>query len=212
MKTPKFVWLVLVAFAAIAVIAPQQAEAVPMLNGTFGLFPNPTFLGITVNNQVNTLDFTALTSEFDFGGTGDFEPFSGMQVTFTDSTMTWTGKGHNVSLINGSSFTVQGTNDFVLMVNVDKLGFAAFGPSAGGASASLVGSGLVQIFDNGVLEKEARMTYHIGINGASNSSGGVEGEPSISFVPEGGPTLDLLAISLVGLFAAEGLRRRLRTS
>ena len=211
MKTPKFVWLVLVAFAAIAFIAPQQAEAVPMLNGQFGLFANPSLLGITVNNQVNTLDFTAL-SDFDFGGTGDFEPFDGMQVTFTDSTMTWTGSGHNVSLINGSSFTVQGTNDFVLMCNVDKLGYAVFGPSSGGATASLVGSGLVQIFDNGVLEKEARMTYQIRINGASNPSGGVEGEPSIGFVPEGGPTLGLLAIGLVGLFAAEGLRRRLRAS
>jgi hypothetical protein len=205
-KISKFVLSVLIGFVALGLVAPQQAKAVPTLNGTF--FLTGAVASLTTN-QVNTLD---LSSGFFTvtGASGDFVPFDGMQVTFTDETMTWTGSGHNVSLINGFSFNVQGTNGFLLMSNMDSLDYAAFGPIAGSpfATATLVGSSLQQVFVDGVLEKEARMTYRIGIDGARND-GGVEGQPFISVVPERGSTLGLLAIGLVGLVAVERLRRKI---
>jgi hypothetical protein len=203
MKISKLVWSILVALVAVGLVAPQQAEAV-LLRGSFQIVAN---LGRITTNQVNTL--TLVEGPFLFSGDGDFDPFNDGDVTFTDATMTWTGIGHNVNLIDGFSFNVQGTDDFLLQGGMDTLGFfSGFIPNPGGASARLVGSGLTQVFVNGVLEKEAQMVYQVEIFG-STDMGALEGSTNISATPEGGSTWGLLAIGLVSLVAVERLRRKI---
>jgi hypothetical protein len=53
------------------------------------------------------------------------------------------------------------------------------------------------------------MTYRVDIVGTPPAGGGVEGETTIFATPEGGSTLGLLAIGLVGLVAVERLRRKI---
>jgi hypothetical protein len=132
MKLSKFVLSVLIGFVALGLVAPQQEKAVPTLGGSFTLFQGAS--RITPNGQVNTLDLD-IGFTFIAGATGQFAPFDGMPVTFTDATMTFTGIGQNVNLIDGFSFNIQGTDSFKLMGGMDTLSFSR-------GSNKLVGSQL----------------------------------------------------------------------
>jgi hypothetical protein len=184
-----------------------------MLKGSFELVGDDIST-ISPPGPTRTLDLGGFTLD---SGSSDFAPFFGMAATFMPNTMTWSGTGKNVTLIgNGFSFTVpgtQGTDSFRLEGGMDTLAFV-FVPSSDG-EAILRGTGLTQLFKTtggtDVLEKEAQMRYVVTMTGSVGADGHFEGATGIraTFVPEGGSTLGLLAIGLVGLVAAERLRRKI---
>src|SRR6195256_3166462 len=91
MKISKFLWSVLVAFATVALIAPQQVEAIIVdgrIKGQIELTGSGTITesnGINSNginsNGINELDFNGQNFPHGplsvTGGTGDFIPFVG---------------------------------------------------------------------------------------------------------------------------------------
>ena len=133
MKISKFVWSVLVAFATVALIAPQQVEAIitdGRAKGQFGLTGSGTVTGSTGINStgingtgINELDFLG---EFSPHGplsvtnaTGDFIPIVGSQAIF-NLAIRWTGSGSSVTLLDvlpgvgGPAFSIPivGANGF----------------------------------------------------------------------------------------------------
>src|SRR5438477_11996440 len=113
MKISKFVWSVLVAFATVALIAPQQVEAIIVdgrINGQIELTGSGT---ITESNGINSNGINSNgINELDFNGqffphgplsvtsaTGDFIPTVGSQANF-DLPIRWTGSGSLVTLLD----------------------------------------------------------------------------------------------------------------
>src|SRR6266480_7328751 len=118
MKISKFLWSVLVVFATIALIAPQQFESIIVDVRVSG---QTTFMGsgtITESNGLNSNGINSngisgsVINELDFngqnfphgplsvtGGTGDFIPFVGSQATF-NLAIRWTGSGSSVNLLD----------------------------------------------------------------------------------------------------------------
>src|SRR6266403_5447611 len=118
MKISKFLWSVLVVFATVALIAPQQVEAIIVDGRVSG---QTTFMGsgtITESNGLNSNGINnngisgSVINELDFngqnfphgplsvtGGTGDFIPFVGSQATF-NLAIRWTGSGSSVNLLD----------------------------------------------------------------------------------------------------------------
>src|SRR4029077_15974674 len=101
MKISKFLWSVLVVFAAVALIAPQQVEAIVVdgrINGQIGFTGSGTITesnGLSSNGMSSSGISGSVINELDFngqnfphgplsvtGGTGDFIPFVGSQATF----------------------------------------------------------------------------------------------------------------------------------
>src|SRR5712675_2100962 len=113
MKISKFLWSVLVVFATVALIAPQQVEAIVIdgrINGQIQLTGSGTITesnGINSNginsNGINELDFNGQNFPHGplsvTGGTGDFIPFVGSQANF-DLAIRWTGSGSSVTLLD----------------------------------------------------------------------------------------------------------------
>src|SRR6187397_2165332 len=99
MKISKFLWSVLVAFAAVALIAPQQVEAIVVdgrIKGQIQFTGSGTVTessGIN-SNGINELEFNG--EDFPHGplsvtnATGDFIPAMGSQANF-DLPIRWTG-------------------------------------------------------------------------------------------------------------------------
>src|SRR4029450_11307036 len=114
MKISKFVWSVLVAFATVALIAPQQVEAVIVdgrVNGQIQLTgggPIPQSTGIN-SNGINKLDFNG--ENFPHGplsgtnATGDFIPTVGSQANF-NLPIRWTGSGSSVTLLDVFAWSI----------------------------------------------------------------------------------------------------------
>ncbi|PYK97422.1 MAG: hypothetical protein DME32_15830, partial [Verrucomicrobia bacterium] len=113
MKISKFLWLVLVVFATIALIAPQQVEAI-IVDGRVGgqvvLTGNGTITessGISssgINGSgINELDFNGQLFPHGplsvTGATDDFAPVMGSQATF-DLAIRWTGSDSSVTLLD----------------------------------------------------------------------------------------------------------------
>src|SRR5947208_6603548 len=118
MKISKFVWSVLVAFATVALIAPQQVEAIIVDGRVSG---QTTFTGsgtITESSGISSSGISSSginsngTNELDFNGqffphgplsvtnaTGDFTPFLGSQAIF-NLAIRWTGSGSSVNLLD----------------------------------------------------------------------------------------------------------------
>src|SRR5262245_3947103 len=113
MKISKFVWSVLVAFATVALIAPQQVEAVIIDGRAKGQIK---FMGsgtITESNGINSNGINGNgIHELDFNGqnfphgplsvtgaTGDFMPVVGSNASF-DLIIRWTGSGSSVTLLD----------------------------------------------------------------------------------------------------------------
>ena len=117
MKISKFLWSVLVVFATVALIAPQQVEAIVVdgrINGQIAFTGSGTITGtITESNGINSNGINSNgIHELDFNGqnfphgplsvtnaTGDFIPIVGSQANF-NLPIRWTGSGSSVTLLD----------------------------------------------------------------------------------------------------------------
>src|SRR5256885_7504781 len=116
MKISKFLWSVLVLFATVALIAPQQVEAIIIDGRVSG---QTVFSGsgtITESSGINSNGINGSgINELDFNGqnfphgplsvtgaTGDFSPILGSQANF-DLAIRWTGSGSSVTLLDRKS-------------------------------------------------------------------------------------------------------------
>src|SRR5438477_6335152 len=113
MKISKFLWSVLVVFAVVALIAPQQVEAIivdgrvsgqTVLTGSGTITESTGINSSGVNtNGINELDFNGQL--FPHGplsvtnATGDFIPVLGSQAIF-NLAIRWTGSGSSVTLLD----------------------------------------------------------------------------------------------------------------
>jgi hypothetical protein len=222
MKISKFLWSVLVAFATVASIAPQQVEAIIVdgrVSGQTVFTGSGTITesnGISSNgissNGINELDFNGQNFPHGplsvTGGTGDFIPFVGSQANF-NLAIRWTGSGSSVTLLDvlpgvggphwdapivGANGSATGTFFSLKSVTFDE------------DSLTLIGMGTTQVISGDPLvqkDSAARIviqgtgqdfTYNLTV--------------VTTAVPEVGSTLGLFAI---GLVAVEGLRRKIAT-
>jgi hypothetical protein len=222
MKISKFLWSVLVGFAAVALIAPQQVEAIVIdgrINGQIVFTGSGTITesnGINSNainsNGINELDFNGQFFPHGplsvTGATGDFIPTVGSQASF-NLAIRWTGSGSSVTLLDvlpgvgGPAWNVPiaGANGFATGTF-----FSLKSVTFDEDSLTLIGTGTTQIISGDPLvqkDSAARIviqgtgqdfTYNLTV--------------VTTAVPEVGSTLGLLAI---GLVAVEGLRRKIAT-
>ena len=222
MKISKFLWSVLVVFAAVALIGPQQVEAIVVdgrINGQITLTGSGTITESTginssgVNtNGINELDFNGQL--FPHGplsvtnATGDFIPVLGSQAIF-NLAIRWTGSGSSVTLLDvlpgvgGPAWNspIVGANGFATGTF-----FSLQSVTFDEDSLTMIGMGRTQVVsgDPLVLKHSAAriviqgtgqdFTYNLTVVTTS--------------LPEGGSGLGLLAI---GLVAVEGLRRKITT-
>ena len=221
MKIPKFLLSVLVAFAAVALIAPQQVEAI-IVDGRVGgqvvLTGSGTITessGISSNGinggGINELDFNGQLFPHGplsvTGATDDFAPVMGSQATF-NLAIRWTGSGSSVTLLDvlptgGPAWNapIPGANGFATGTF-----FTLKSVTFDEDSLTLIGMGTTQLISGDPLvlkHSPARIviqgtgedfTYNLTV--------------VTTAVPEVGSTLGFLAI---GLVAVEGLRRKIAT-
>jgi hypothetical protein len=213
MKISKFVWSVLVAFATVALIAPQQAEAVIVdgrVNGQIQLTGSGTITESTgINsNGINRLDFNG--ENFPHGplsvtnATGDFIPTVGSQANF-NLPIRWTGSGSSVTLLDVFAWSILIPGDGFATATFFSLKSVTFDED----SLTLIGMGTTQLISGDPLVQKDSAA-RIVIQGT-----GQDFRYNLTVVttavPEVGSTLGLLAIGLVGLVAVEGLRRKIAT-
>src|SRR5436190_19522494 len=230
MKISKFLWSVLVVFAAVALIAPQQVEAIVVdgrING------QTMFAGSGTITESNGLNSSGINSdgvsgsginELDFNGqlfphgplsvtgaTGDFIPVVGSQASF-NLAIRWTGSGSSVTLLDvlpgvgGPAWNapIAGANGFATgtFFSVKSVTFDE-------VSLTLIGRGATQLTSGDPLvQKDSAARIVIQGTGQDFT---YNLTVVATAVPEAGSTLDLLAIGLVGLVAVEGLRRKIAT-
>jgi hypothetical protein len=218
MKISKFVWSVLVAFATVALIAPQQVEAIIIdgrVNGQIVFTGSGTITesnGININsNGINELDFNG--QFFPHGplsvtnATGDFIPFVGSQATF-NLAIRWTGSGSSVTLLDvfAWSIPIAGANGFATGTF-----FSLKSVTFDEDSLTLIGFGTTQIISGDPLvQKDSAARIVIQGTGQDFTYNNLT-VVTTAVIPEGGSGLGLLAIGLVGLVAVEGLRRKIAT-
>ena len=227
MKISKFLWSVLVTFATVALIAPQQVEAI-IVDGRVG--GNVVFGGsgtITESDGVNSNGIHSNGSnsnvihELDFNGTlfphgplsvtgatDDFLPLVGSQATF-NLPIRWTGSDSSVHLLDvlpgvgGPAWTVPivGASGFATATF-----FSLQSVTFDDDSLTLIGTGTTQLIsgDPLVLQHSAARIVIQGIGQDFTYNLTV----TTTSLPEGGSGLGLLAI---GLIAVEGLRRKIAT-
>jgi len=218
MKISKFLWLVLVVFATIALIAPQQVEAI-IVDGRVGgqvvLTGNGTITessGISssgINGSgINELDFNGQLFPHGplsvTGATDDFAPVMGSQATF-DLAIRWTGSDSSVTLLDvlpgagGPAWNapIPGANGFATGTFFT-LKSATFDED----SLTLIGMGTTQLTSgNPLVQKHSPARIVIQGTGQDFT---YDLTVVTTALPEGGSGLGLLAI---GLVAVEGLRR-----
>ena len=230
MKISKFLWSVLVGFAAVALIAPQQVEAIIVdgrVSGQSVLTGSGTITessgisssGISSSginsNGINELDFNGQL--FPHGplsvtnATGDFMPIVGSQAIF-NLAIRWTGSGSSVTLLDvlpgvgGPAWLVPiaGANGFATGTF-----FSLKSVTFDQDSLTLIGMGTTQTTSGDPLVQK-NSAARIVIQGT-----GEDFTYNLTVVttalPEGGSGLGLLAIGLVGLVGVEGLRRKIAT-
>src|SRR6266487_6729035 len=234
MKISKFVWSVLVAFATVALIAPQQVEAIIVdgrING------QTTFTGsgtITESSGISSSGINSNginsngTNELDFNGqffphgplsvtsaTGDFIPIMGSQANF-NLAIRWTGSGSSVTLLDvlpgvgGPAWDtpIAGANGFATGT-LFSLKSVTFDED----SLTLIGMGTTQIISSDPSVGDPLVLKHsaarIVIQGTGQDFTYNLTVVTTAVIPEGGSGLGLLAIGLVGLVAVEGLRRKI---
>jgi hypothetical protein len=225
MKISKFVWSVLVAFATVALIAPQQVEAIIVdgrVKGQIELTGSGTITesnGINSNginsNGINELDFNG--QNFPHGplsvtnATGDFIPIVGSQANF-NLPIRWTGSDSSVNLLDvlpgvgGPAWGILIAGDGFATGTFFSLKSVTFDED----SLTLIGRGTTQMIsgDPLVLKDSAA---RIVIQGTGQDFTYNLTVVTTAVTPEGGSGLGLLAIGLVGLGAVEGLRRKIAT-
>jgi hypothetical protein len=227
MKISKFLCSVLFVFAAVALIAPRQVEAIivdgrvsgqTVLSGSGSItesngIPSSGVNGDGVSGSViNELDFNgqffphgplAVT-----GATGDFMPIFGSQATF-NLAIRWTGSGSSVTLLDvlpivgGPAWNapIPGANGFATGT-LFSLKSVTFDED----SLTLIGMGMTQLTSGDPLVQK-HSPASIVIQGT-----GQDFTYNLTVVttalPEGGSGFGLLAI---GLVAVESLRRKIAT-
>src|SRR6266516_3499177 len=231
MKISKFVWSVLVAFATVALIAPQQVEAIIVDGRVSG---QTTFTGsgtITESSGISSSGINSnginsnRTNELDFNGqffphgplsvtsaTGDFIPIMGSQANF-NLAIRWTGSGSSVTLLDvlpgvgGPAWDtpIAGANGFATGTFFS-LNSVTFDED----SLTLIGMGTTQIISGDPLVQKDSAA-RIVIQGTGQDFTYNLTVVTTAVTPEGGSGLGLLAIGLVGLVAVEGLRRKIAT-
>jgi hypothetical protein len=232
MKISKFLWSVLVAFAAVALIAPQQVEAIIVDGRVSG---QTVFTGsgtITESNGIssNGISSSGISSsginELDFNGqlfphgplsvtgaTDDFAPVMGSQATF-NLAIRWTGSGSSVTLLDvlpgvgGPAWNapIPGANGFATGTF-----FTLKSVTFDEDSLTLIGMGTTQLISGDPLvQKHSPARIVIQGTGQDFTYNNLT-VVTTAVIPEGGSGLGLLAIGLVGLVAVEGLRRKIAT-
>jgi len=232
MKISKFLWSVLVVFAAVALIAPQQVEAIivdgrvsgqTVLTGSGTITESTGINSSGVNsNGINELDFNGQL--FPHGplsvtnATGDFIPVLGSQAIF-NLAIRWTGSGSSVTLLDvlpgvggphwdapivGANGSATGTLFSLKSVTFDE------------DSLTLIGRGTTQIISSDPLVGDPFVLKHSAARIVIQGTGQDFTYNNLTVVttaviPEGGSGLGLLAIGLVSLVAVEGLRRKIAT-
>jgi hypothetical protein len=229
MKISKFLWSVLVVFAAVALIAPQQVEAIVVdgrINGQIAFTGSGTITGtITESNGINSngiheLEFNG--QNFPHGplsvtsATGDFIPIVGLQANF-DLPIRWTGSGSSVTLLD----VVPGVVAPVWRIltadgNATGTLFSLKSVTFDEDSLTLIGRGTTQIISSDPLVGDPLVLKHSDARIVIQGTGQDFTYNNLTVVttaviPEGGSGLGLLAIGLVGLVAVEGLRRKIAT-
>src|SRR4029077_3629196 len=220
MKISKFLWSVLVGFAAVALIAPQQVEALVVdgrIKGQIQFTGSGTVTessGINSSginsNGINELDFNGQLFPHGplsvTGATGDFIPTLGSQASF-NLAIRWTGSGSSVTLLDvlpgvgGPAWNVPiaGANGFATGTF-----FSLKSVTFDEDNLTLIGMGTTQLVSGDPLVLK-HAPARIVIQGS-----GQDFNYNLTVVttalPEGGSGLGLLAI---GLVAVEGLRRRI---
>ena len=234
MKISKFLWSVLVAFATVALIAPQQVEAIVIdgrINGQIVFTGSGTVTGtITESNGINSngIDSNGI-HELDFNGqnfphgplsvtsaTGDFIPIVGSQANF-DLPIRWTGSGSSVTLLDVVPGVVAPawrilTGDGNATGTLFSLKSVTFDED----SLTLIGRGTTQIISSDPLLGDPLVLKHSDARIVIQGTGQDFTYNNLTVVttaviPEGGSGLGLLAIGLVGLVGVEGLRRKIAT-
>src|SRR6266403_4288847 len=232
MKISKFVWSVLVVSATVALIAPQQVEAIIVDgrvsgqtvfsgSGTITESSGINSNGINSNgingsgingNVINELDFNGQNFPHGplsvTGATGDFSPILGSQANF-DLAIRWTGSGSSVTLLDvlpgvgGPAW-----NSPIVGANGFPTGtfFSLQSVTFDEDSLTMIGMGRTQVVsgDPLVLKHSAARIVIQGTGQDFTYNLTVV----TTAVPEGGSGLGLLAI---GLVAVEGLRRKITT-
>ena len=229
MKISKFLWSVLVVFAVVALIAPQQVEAIivdgrvsgqTVLTGSGTITESTGINSSGVNsNGINELDFNGQL--FPHGplsvtnATGDFIPVLGSQAIF-NLAIRWTGSGSSVTLLDvlpgvggphwdapivGANGSATGTFFSLKSVTFDE------------DSLTLIGMGTTQIISSDPLVGDPLVLKHSAARIVIQGTGEDFTYNNLTVVttaviPEGGSGLGLLAIGLVGV---EGLRRKIAT-
>ena len=223
MKISKFLWSVLVVFATVALIAPQQVEAIVIdgrINGQIQLTGSGTITesnGIKSNginsNAINELDFNGQNSPHGplsvTNATGDFIPTVGSQANF-NLPIRWTGSGSSVNLLDvlpgvgGPAWNIFIAGDGFATGTLFSLKSVTFDED----SLTLIGRGTTQLISGDPLvlkHSAARIVIQgTGQDFTYNNLTVV----TTAVIPEGGSGLGLLAI---GLVAVEGLRRKITT-
>jgi hypothetical protein len=227
MKISKFLWSVLVAFATVALIAPQQVEAIIVDGRVSGQILFTGSGNITESNGINSNGINSngisgsVINELDFngqnfphgplsvtGGTGDFIPFVGSQANF-NLAIRWTGSGSSVTLLDvlpgvgGPAWLVPiaGANGFATGTF-----FSLKSVTFDEDSLTLIGMGTTQTTSGDPLvQKDSAARIVIQGTGQDFT---YNLTVVTTAVPEVGSTLGLLAI---GLVAVEGLRRKIAT-
>jgi hypothetical protein len=216
MKISKFVWSVLVAFATVALIAPQQVEAIIVdgrVNGQIVFTGSGTITesnGININsNGINELDFNG--QNFPHGplsvtnATGDFIPTVGSQANF-NLPIRWTGSGSSVTLLDVFAWSILIPGDGFATATFFSLKSVTFDED----SLTLIGMGTTQLISGDPLVQKDSAA-RIVIQGTGQDFTYNLTVVTTAVTPEGGSGLGLLAIGLVGLVAVEGLRRKIAT-
>jgi hypothetical protein len=233
MKISKFLWSVLVVFATVALIAPQQVEAIVVdgrINGQIVFTGSGTITesngiksnGINSNginsNGINELDFNGQL--FPHGplsvtnATGDFIPTVGSQANF-DLPIRWTGSGSSVNLLDvlpgvgGPAWNIFIAGDGNATGTLFSLKSVTFDED----SLTLIGRGTTQIISSDPLVGDPLVLKHSAASIVIQGTGQDFTYNNLTVVttaviPEGGSGLGLLAI---GLVAVEGLRRKIAT-
>src|SRR6184192_1052085 len=221
MKISKFVWSVLVAFATVALIAPQQVEAIIVdgrVSGQLTLTGSGTITessGINSNgingSGINELDFNGQLFPHGplsvTGATGDFIPVVGSQASF-NLPIRWTGSGSSVTLLDvlpgvgGPAWDILIAGDGFATGTLFSLKSVTFDED----SLTLIGRGTTQLTSgNPLVQKNSAARIVIQGTGQDFT---YNLTVVTTAVPEVGSTLGLLAI---GLVAVERLRRKIAT-
>ena len=223
MKISKFLWSVLVTFATVALIAPQQVEAIIVdgrVSGQIVLTGSGTITessGISSSgissNGINELDFNGQLFPHGplsvTGATDDFAPVMGSQATF-NLAIRWTGSGSSVTLLDvlptgGPAWNapIPGANGFATGTF-----FTLKSVTFDEDSLTLIGMGTTQLISGDPLvQKHSPARIVIQGTGQDFTYNNLT-VVTTAVIPEGGSGLGLLAI---GLVAVEGLRRKIAT-